>query len=273
MSICHVFVFWAVLFGYMTKCHVKKRVNYNKDSKKSLLYGRIVFRMVIKFMAKQIKKCILALITYILSSSLLTGFAAGFIEVLNIKNVIISNIILLLSSIVAVAMTLYVSKIDIVSEFKKFMKDFENNIKTVFRIWGIGLLVMIFANVIINVVIMKGIAPNEVANRELLHTLPLYSIVSIAILAPLAEETLFRYNLKGIFKNQKIAILVSGLTFGFMHVISVDFSLQNMIFLVPYSILGFAFAKIYFDTDTVASSIIAHAIHNCLSLAVILLGV
>lgn len=229
--------------------------------------------MVGKMNTKQIKKAVIALVAYFLSANILANLSSVLVEVFKIENLFLINLLLVLSSLGGVLAVLIVSKVDFKREFEQFRKDFKGNMKIVCNTWFIGIFLMIIANYIINILIMGEIAPNEAANREIFDLYPLYSIISVCIFAPFAEEILFRFNFKGMCKKKKVIIILSGVLFGFMHVLTTNISLVNCIYAIPYSILGIAFAKMYFDTDTIVSSIVGHAMHNALTLIIIFLGV
>lgn len=221
--------------------------------------------------SKVIKKFIGVLLLYFLVAGILQGIIAYLIETLDITNIFLNNILLLISTVFPTFIVLWCSKKGLKEDLSKFKKNWKEYLAAALKMWLKGFGLMIIANLIINLIIMKDIAPNEAANREVLNLFPLYSIISMSILAPLAEETLFRLNLKDIFKSQKKCIFASGILFGLMHVLAIDLSLANLIYLVPYSILGLTFAYIYFKTDCIYSSIAMHALHNTLSILVILL--
>ncbi len=116
-------------------------------------------------------------------------------------------------------------------------------------------------------------APNEAANRELITKNPYYSIINILLIAPITEELLFRLNFKDVFKKRWTFVLTTGILFGLIHIIGTPISLINFLYIIPYSLLGVAFGLICYDTKSVYSSIIAHMIHNGVTLAIILLGI
>ena len=84
--------------------------------------------------------------------------------------------------------------------------------------------------------------------------------------APLSEELIFRRSFKDVFKNKYIYVLISGLVFGGMHVISSASSMSDFLYIIPYSALGIAFALLYYDTDNIFTTISMHSLHNLLSI-------
>ncbi len=221
---------------------------------------------------KVLKNTIVSFLVYVFANMFISSILVFLAGMLGIKDGIILDLIMVLSAILTLVVMLVYSKDKLKNQFENFKKNIKKNLKTVYGTWLVGFALMIIANLVINVLVMNGIAPNEEANREILFQYPIYSIIDMCIIAPIIEEIIFRLNLKGIFKSKNAYILTSGLLFGFMHVIS-GFSLANLIYLIPYSILGFTFAKIFYETDSVAGSSLAHITHNTLSVIVIFLGV
>ena len=57
-------------------------------------------------------------------------------------------------------------------------------------------------------------------------------------------------------------MIVSGLLFGALHVITQITSLYDYLYIIPYSALGIAFAITNYKTNNVFPSIFTHMIHN-----------
>ena len=153
-------------------------------------------------------------------------------------------------------------------EFITFKKNFKNSLGNGLKYWTIGLLIMLIANIIINYFIMDGsIAANEELNRKAILENPIwYTIISTAFLAPFLEEIIFRKSLDKIFKNNTWYYVVSGLLFGFAHVVADLSSVLNLLYLIPYGSLGYVFAVMDKKTNTTFTSIMIHALHNSLTL-------
>jgi len=78
----------------------------------------------------------------------------------------------------------------------------------------------------------------------------------------MVEELVFRKAFKDAIKNKWLFIIISGLIFGGMHVVGSYTTITDLLFIIPYSCLGFAFAAAYYNTDTIFTSITLHMIHN-----------
>ena len=165
---------------------------------------------------------------------------------------------------------------------KTFFRDFKNyfetgnileNIFTSLKYWLLGLSIMVISNSIITIVTNGTLAANEEAVRNLIDTHPLYMAFQLIIYAPLTEELIFRKSIREITNNKVIYILLTGLIFGGMHVISSIQSAKDLLYLIPYCSLGFTFGYLYTKTDNIFSTITAHATHNTLALILYLMQV
>lgn len=167
-------------------------------------------------------------------------------------------------------------------DFKDFKKNYKKYLKTVIPYWIIGFVIMLFSNVIINIVISNGsLAANEAANRNILTKLPIYSIFTMCLFAPICEELVFRASFKNAFKNIICYSLFTGLLFAGMHVATGinSWSLSNLLanwkdllYFIPYGSVGIAFSYAFFKTDNIFSSISLHIIHNSLTIFFIIVA-
>jgi membrane protease YdiL (CAAX protease family) len=153
-------------------------------------------------------------------------------------------------------------------DFIKFRKNYRNYLKIGIKNWIIGLLLMVIVNNIL-IYVLGGIALNEEQNREILKKLPLYAGIVMIFIGPFCEETIFRLNLKNIFNKWYTYAITSGLLFGLAHVLGTTG--KEFLFFIPYSILGFYFAKTYYETDNIFTSITIHSLHNAIAILMIIL--
>lgn len=196
--------------------------------------------------------------------------------ILNINIESIPNIIKILYTfifdIIFLLLIASIYKQEITKEFKVFFtkKNILNNIKKSLKYWSIGMIIMISTNAII-ALFTNNLAANEQAVREMIDKYPLYMAFQVMIYAPISEEIIFRKSIDKIFKNKYLYILISGLIFGGLHVISSITSLIDILYLLPYCSLGFVFALLYQKTNNIFFTITAHSIHNTLALLLYLL--
>ena len=161
-------------------------------------------------------------------------------------------------------------KKDIDKEFKIFKDNFKSNFKTGFKYYIAGLISMIVFNLFIAIII-KDVSANENIVREMLFKFPIYTMFSIAIIAPLSEELTFRKSMDPLLKNKWIYAFGCGLLFGACHLIAGEFKLINLLYLLPYGSLGFVFALMDRETKTTFTSIMMHIIHNTMTGALLLI--
>ena len=150
---------------------------------------------------------------------------------------------------------------DLIKEFKIYIKNFKKNIPIMLKYYILGILIMIISNLFISMIIGE-VSSNESAVRENLFAFPVYTMLSIMIVAPLSEELVFRKSISPLIKNKWIYAVVCGLLFGGAHLLAGEFKLINLLYLIPYGSLGFVFALMNRETKTTFSSITMHCIHN-----------
>ena len=129
-------------------------------------------------------KGFLNILIYILFPSIFTSF---FTININSKEYIF---FMLISHILLTIYFIVIYK----KEFKNYIKNLnKKNILTTLLYWIIGFLLMMFANYIINyIIIPNGLSNNETLNREiLLNNKIVYSIL-LCIFIPILEEIVFR---------------------------------------------------------------------------------
>ena len=179
----------------------------------------------------------------------------------NQKNIItlISNISFLIFIIIIYYKKLY-------NDFKNyFNKKIKENLSLSIKYWMIGLIIMFLSNIIISILTGGKIANNEQEIRNLIELSPILMIFEVGIYAPITEELIFRHSIKQITNNKYIYPLLSGLIFGGLHVIPTMTNPIDLLFLIPYSSLGVAFACLYQKTNNIFSSITVHSIHNTMA--------
>ena len=112
-------------------------------------------------------------------------------------------------------------------------------------------------------------------NQSLINSLvleaPILMGIAVVILAPLVEELLFRYFLFGFFTRYRtwIAILISSLAFGLIHVI--DSFADNWMFIFQYATMGAVIAWSYVDHKRLVYPIALHGMNNLFSFIVMLI--
>lgn len=169
----------------------------------------------------------------------------------------------------------------IIDNLKKYLKEFKKNFKLSFSYYIVGFIIMIISNNIISIFFSEATANNEQAVRSLIDLYPLYMLFSVSIYAPFVEELIFRKSIKDCvlaFGDNKITkylyIMISGLIFSSLHVLSTVSSFLDYLYIISYLALGISFAALYYKTDNIFTTITMHSLHNTIAILLyILVGV
>ena len=179
-----------------------------------------------------------------------------------------------INDILLIIIFLSIYKKTIKKDFKNYFgKNIKNNIKESFSNWLLGFGIMITSNLVIVIITNGQLAANEEAVRGLIDKYPLYMAFQLVLYAPITEEIVFRKSIKDIIKNKNLYIIVSGLIFGGLHVLTSLSNPLGFLYLIPYCTLGCIFAHLYQKTDNIFSTITAHSFHNTIALLVYLRGI
>ncbi|CCY45387.1 cAAX amino terminal protease family protein [Clostridium sp. CAG:1193] len=154
--------------------------------------------------------------------------------------------------------------------YRKYLKekfsDFKDNFKSYFdkyiRYYILGLILMSFSNVIVGFITNSDISNNEEVIRKITNILPIYSLISTCLCAPIIEELLYRKTIGDIFNNKWLGIIIGGLLFGGAHVIGTYTNILDVLYVIPYGVLGSVFMYIYYDSDNIYNTMFLHFMHN-----------
>ena len=158
------------------------------------------------------------------------------------------------------------------TDFQKFKKNYKNYLDEGFKYYVIGLLLMIISNLVLININGGSIANNEELNRSVMGVYPLYAFSSILLLGPINEEITFRGGFKKAIGNIVFYTVFTGILFGGAHIFGNIYTFTDVLFIVPYSLLGIMFSYMCYKTDNIFTSICIHMFHNSLSVIIILLG-
>ena len=182
-------------------------------------------------------------------------------------------IILFIFDLGYLALIIYIYRKDLKKEIKEFFnKNLFNNLRYAFKYWLIGFSIMLISNYIILIITNGTLATNETDIRSLIDKSPIYMAFQVMLYAPFTEEIIFRKSIRNSINNKYIYILLSGLIFGGLHVITSLDSFIDLIYLIPYCSLGFVFALLYTKTNNIFSTITIHSFHNTLAFLLYLIG-
>ena len=211
--------------------------------------------------SKKITKAFIALFLFLSSSSIqLLLLKLLHIDIKNITYKEAIPLSCVTSAIIAVILILiYLG--DLKKEWKIFKKKLTDNLDTAFKYWLVGFGVMVISNLIINYVLHAGVANNEESVQKMIDRSPLLLLISAGFIAPINEEIVFRKTFKDNIKNKYIFVLVTGLFFGYLHVMD-STTFKQFLYIIPYSSLGISFAMAYYKTDSIFTSMSMHMFHN-----------
>ncbi len=180
---------------------------------------------------------------------------------MNIKYII--NIVYELITLFIIVLIL---KEDVLNDFKIYFKNVKQFLQKYIKYWLIALLLMYISNFII-INISGDIAQNEQSVRQLFDVNPIFTFILASLIAPILEELIFRLSIyKIIGKYKWVYIILSGLLFGSMHILSAGTNLYDYLYLIPYSIPGCIFAYTLVKSNNIFVPISLHFIHNTFSL-------
>ena len=179
-----------------------------------------------------------------------------------------------IASIIAMVV-LYIIQITLLvipmrNELKRDFIAFKNNFKLYLSkmLPRFGIIIVLY---IICTLPITAIVGDVSTNQAVLYSLPICLTAFLAIfVGPLTEELMFRGFIKKFIKNDILFVIVSSLIFGALHITTAD-SLQQMLYIIPYSILGFAFSLNYVKTKIIVSNIFVHSVWNSFAVIVIIL--
>lgn len=213
-----------------------------------------------KIKIKEIIKFILIFLLYLLYSNIIIIILTKLgVNIKVLPNNLKIAIMFLINLSLMIMLFIFYSK-SIKENLKDLKLNFKSYIKDNFKYYVIGLLIMIISNIIISFFI-EGNSTNETLIREYINIMPIYMIFSSCIYAPFTEEMVFRKSLRNCFNNKVLYILLSGLIFGSMHLLSAS-NLIELVFLIPYSSLGCVFAYMYYKTNNIFVPMTFHMVHN-----------
>jgi membrane protease YdiL (CAAX protease family) len=139
---------------------------------------------------------------------------------------------------------------------------------------GLGLLAIIGSTIIVSVLVaLSGseATPDQVLTGDIAETPSqlLLAIVAAVVLAPIAEELLFRGLLHRALRVRLSivpATLISSVLFAIVHV---DVALSQPLALVGLTVVGAVLAIAYERTGSLLVPILIHAVHNAITIAAV----
>lgn len=147
-------------------------------------------------------------------------------------------------------------------------------------IWScsVGIGIVYGLSIVSNIIVMALLAffgqkqmssENQQLVEKLLTNAPLFMTFQAVVLAPILEELLYRGLLfRTLYsRNKNMAHVISAFLFGFSHIYSGLFSgdITQIIHIIPYMSMGFAFSYAYEKRKNICVPIIMHMLNNLIS--------
>ena len=192
--------------------------------------------------------------------------------VLKSNNYIIYNIALISSEIVTLILLLIMFRKRIKKDFIDFDTNYKRYLKIGIKAWLIGLVVMAISNYYITSFITNNIAYNQELNQMVINRYPLYTVIAVIMIGPFVEEIVFRLSFKESIKNKWIYYLLSVLIFTCIHVFNGISNGYELLYIIPYGSLAFAFTYTLDKTNNIFTTTIIHTFHNAIAIVLIILG-
>lgn len=206
------------------------------------------------------------LVYFLFSNSYLLQYIPVIVLKMNVENISLSMNILLsaFSNCIVFMILFFIFRKELKKEWLIFKNKFMDNMDIGIKYWFCGLVGMFASNLLLIYGLNTGQAGNEQVVQKMIDALPWLMLIETGFIAPFVEEIVFRKTFRNIFKNKWLFILISGFTFGLVHVLGNITVWTDILFIIPYSSLGLAFAAAYNETDTVFTPIALHMMHNIL---------
>jgi membrane protease YdiL (CAAX protease family) len=163
---------------------------------------------------------------------------------------------------------------DLIKEAKTFKRDFKKSMKSSIKHYVMGIMSMIFFNLLITMILKNDISTNESQVREMLFNNTIYALINISIYAPISEEIIFRKSIQPLINNKWLYAFVCGVLFGGAHILTNvlggTFVISDLIYILPYGSLGVAFALMDYENRSVFNSMTIHCLHNTMTALLLL---
>ncbi len=113
---------------------------------------------------------------------------------------------------------------------------------------------------------------NQMAIVNILHSNgAIFMVISAVFIGPIVEELIFRKSIFGLIKNNVLALIVSSVIFGSIHLIGEASFISALINGIGYIIMGFVFGIIYIKNQkNIVYPMAVHILSNLISILGIL---
>lgn len=164
-------------------------------------------------------------------------------------------------SITTLVLLLYFNKEELFSNFKDFNKDLLKNLGTCFLYAAIISIAFSISN---------NLVPNDLVNHNAqslnnnFNANFFVALIMSCFSAPFIEEILFRILPFKFIKNKYLYLFSTAFLFGLFHVVFTLTKVSELLFVIPYFMIGFILAYVYLKHQNMAYPIISHIFYNLL---------
>lgn len=198
------------------------------------------------------------------------GTSLLFSNMLKNGNYLTVNIIVIGTEILTLFLLMFINRKRLKKDFIDFDKNYKKYISLGFKVWIIGLMIMVVSNTVINSYFINSIASNESIDRSILNYYPLYSTIAMVLIGPFIEELTFRCGFKDHIRNKKLYYILTVGIFAGVHVLNGMASWIELLYFIPYGALAFSLSYIYDKTDNIYTTTIIHTLHNSLVILILI---
>lgn len=160
--------------------------------------------------------------------------------------------------------------------YNKFKEAPLQNIKLIIGLAVVLLCVNVTLSMVVSLISNSNGSNNQEVIRQASNVVPMITLLSTCIAAPLVEECVFRGGVYGYLRKKTnfiVAIIVSSILFGSIHFVDTlligDFS--DIIYLFVYAGLGVVLAFSYEKSNSILVPFGIHFLNNAISMIAMLL--
>lgn len=158
-------------------------------------------------------------------------------------------------------------------EIKIKIKDFALNWKKNLKYIFIGLISIIFTNIIIGIFIQNQGSNQETLNyiqQESARVMLICFYIFTVIIGPINEELIFRRIIIGEGRKylpKHITLVISSVIFGLIHIHNIN----EVILVIPYICTGTILGFIYYKSDNIITSSLLHILNNFIAVIILVI--
>lgn len=216
----------------------------NKESKLFNLHSPNIFMSAICFF-----------MLYIIST---IGYGLAYSITNNINTLYISKYIIL------IVLILIKDHKYIINSMKNIKEDSKKDIKQIVFLTILLLILEFISNYIIIKIVGHNPNNNDILIKSLNKSNKIIMIFNLLVTGPIGESLLYIYPY-GDVKNRKMAYITYSIFFAISHITSAN-NLLDLLFIIPYMLMSFAFGYSFYKTNNIFMSIIVHSLNNLIAL-------